>query len=402
MTAFPPSWYAETAAPLPAFAALGEDTEAEVCVIGGGFSGVNVALELAGAGVDVVLLEAARIGWGASGRNGGQVIGDPVLSGHVPDEAQDALRWRGHEIIRARIARHGIEAHLAPGHLTAAFRPRQLRALEAGLGEGQEMVDAARAEALTGHRAYCGGLLSPRDFAVHPLNLVRGEARAAAEAGARIFEGTPALSVSRGLVSTARGRVRAKTVVIAGNAYHRLMPGRLGGYVFPAGSYLIATEPLAEPPMPPGAPAVADANVVLDYYRMTHDGRMLFGGRCNYSGRVPRNIAASMRPRMERLWPSLKDARITHAWGGNIAITISRNPMIAEVEPGIMVLQGYCGHGVNVTHIAAEAVALRILGDGTRFEMLRDAKQWRLPLPGPLGSWGLAAGMVWYRARDMV
>jgi glycine/D-amino acid oxidase-like deaminating enzyme len=412
------SYYAATRNDPARYPRLDGDLDTEVCIIGGGFSGVSTALTLAERGAAVTLVEANLIGWGASGRNGGQMIAGIERKERLTrvwgERARDvfrALRFRGHEIITGRIARYAIDCDLVRGAITAATRPGHMKKLEAEYDDEQdkthvELVDRETVRALLGTDAYHGGLIERRDGHLHPLNLCLGEARAAASLGVRIFEDTPAMAIKEdnGLtVTTPTGRVRARSVVIAGNAYHRLERRRLGGLLFPAGSYIICTEPL-------GAEraeainrdnlAVIDSNLVIDYFRLTPDRRLLFGGLCHYSNRDPRSISGALRPRMERIYPGLARARIDYEWGGHIGIVITRVPLIRRIAPEIYVLQGYSGHGLAMSHIASEIVADAICGHSERLELFEKVPQWRIPAGQWLGNQILALGMAWYRLKD--
>ena len=246
-----------------------------------------------------------------------------------------------------------------------------------------------------------------RDGHVHPLNLCTGESRAAAGLGVQFFEQSPVTEIRHGRtprVITGRGHVDADTVVLAGNAYHRLEGKHLSGLTFPAGSYIIATEPLPGDLLEEINPrdfAVCDLNEVVDYYRISADGRMLYGGRCNYSGREPRDIAASIAPRMLKTYPQLKGYRIDYQWGGKISIVIRRIPLLGCIDNNIYYAQGYSGHGVNGTHIMAEIVAEAISGTMEKFDMFARMKHFRIPGGQWLGNQMLALGMLYYRLMDL-
>ncbi|MBS0240211.1 MAG: FAD-binding oxidoreductase [Proteobacteria bacterium] len=417
------SYYAATANDQTRFPALEGTVKADVCVIGGGFSGVATALTMAERGRSVVLLEAKRIGWGASGRNGGQMIGG--ISGEATIKQQLGaagaklvrdIRYRGHEIIEGRIAKYGIACDLQYGWMEVAARPRHMDHMRSyveervkdGDGGGLEIVEAAGMPSVLGTNSYYGGYIDRRSGHLHPLNLCRGEAHAAAAHGAQIFENSTVISLGGGAkpwVQTDRGRVEAGSVVIGGEIFNRFGQRGLKGLMLPAGSYIIATEPLTGSEMATVDPqnlAVADSNVVLDYFRMSADRRMLFGGRCNYTNRDPPDIAAVMRPRMIEIYPQLKDARIEFSWGGTIAIVVNRVPAIGRLAPNLYYLQGYSGHGVNATHIAAEIVSDAICGTMEQFDLFDRIKHVRLPLSEVAGNYMLALGMLYYRIRDLL
>ncbi len=417
------SYYAATANDQTRYPALEGTVKADVCVIGGGFSGVATALTMAERGRSVVLLEAHRIGWGASGRNGGQIIGGISGEETIRDQLGAAgaklvrdIRYRGHEIVEGRIAKYGIACDLKYGWMEVAARPKHMNHMRAyvekrikdGDGDQLEIVEADAVPGVLGTSAYFGGYIDRRSGHLHPLNLVRGEARAAASLGAKIFEDSRVVRLSGGAkpwVETERGKVEAQTVVIGGEIFDRFGQSKLKGLMLPAGSYIIATEPLTgaeTATVDPQSFAVADSNVVLDYFRMSADRRMLFGGRCNYTNRDPPDIGATMRPRMIEVFPQLKDVKVEFAWGGTIAIVVNRVPAIGRLTPNLYYLQGYSGHGVNATHIAAEVVSDAICGATERFDLFDRIKHVRLPLSEQFGNYMLALGMLYYRIRDLL
>lgn len=421
MTAHAPSWYAATAAPAPDRPSLTGKTDADVCVIGGGFTGVASALTLAERGRSVVLLEANRIGWGASGRNGGQVLpgwsGEGEFAKQLGDRGAEFLnrtRYAGNEIIERTIARYAIRCDYGRGAMTAANNRRQFDALKAELAEAARSADAGHMSVVergdvrrhVATDAYFGGLIDAKAGHCHPLNLALGEAAAAETLGVRIFERSPVADVAEGdphVVKTATGVVRARTVILAGNAYHRLAHDKLGGYMLPAQTFMIATAPLGEAraqALIPGNLAVADANWVLDYFRRTSDHRLLFGGRCTYSNRVAADIEAELRPRMLRVFPELADVAIDYAWTGTIGIPLNRVPLIGEIAPGFFFAQGYSGHGVNCSHIAAEILADAMeLRDADK-KLFESVRHFRIPAAEAIGNPMLAMGMTWFRIKD--
>lgn len=417
------SYYAATANTKTDYPELRGSERADICVIGAGFTGIATALTLAERGYSVTVVEANRVGWGASGRNGGQLIGGISGEAHIAKrlgaEVEDALwdmRWRGHEIIYERVEKYGIDCDLKAGYIEVALKQRHIRDLEEqcetferrGFPWEYRMLTRAETEETLGTRAYVGSLYNLRDGHLHPLNLCIGEAKAAADLGVRIFEHSPVTRIHHGgtpRVETGQGHVDATTVVLAGNAYHRLENEHLSGLTFPAGSYIIATEPLSEDlirEINPRDMAVCDLNEVVDYYRLSADGRMLYGGRCNYSGREPRSIQASIRPRMLKVYPQLAEARIDYEWGGKIGINLTRLPLLGRIGKNVYYSQGYSGHGVNATQIAGEVVADAICGTMERFDLFAKTRHHRIPLGQRIGSQVVALGMLYYRLRDLL
>ncbi len=416
-----PSWYAATAHAAPVRPAFDGAAETEICVIGGGFTGVAAALALAERGRSVLLLEAHRIGWGASGRNGGQVL--PGWSGEGEFAKQlgergvrflDRTRYAGNDIIERNIQRYGINCDYVRGAMTVANNERQYRALikehnDASARREADHLTLVDRDDLRRHvdtRCYVGGLIDARAGHCHPLNLVLGEAEAAEREGVRIFEASPVIDIVEGephIVRLSAGEIRAKAVILAGNAYHQLAQKRLGGYMLPAQTFMMATAPLGDErarALIPDNLAIADANWVLDYFRRTRDNRLLFGGRCTYSNRIAADIAAELQPRMVRVFPQLADARIEFAWTGTIGIPLNRVPLIGRLASTFFFAQGYSGHGVNCSHIAAEILADAFDLRDADASLFEEISHFRIPAAGVIGNPMLAMGMTWFRLKD--
>lgn len=417
------SYYAATVNDATRYPRFAGERTADVVIVGGGFSGVSAAISLRERGYSVILLEANRIGWGASGRNGGQMIAG--ISGEHNIKAQLGaggvkllrdIRYRGHDIIADRIAKYAIDCDLKYGWMEAAARPRHMPALRAyveerqaeGDGEGLEIVEPGDIGSVLGTTIYHGGYIDRKSGHLHPLNLIMGEARAATGLGVEIYEDSAAIELVGGahpFVRTAMGRISASSIILAGSTDHAFQRGPLRGLTFPTGSYIIATEPLDEATaraINPQDLAVADSNIVLDYFRMSADKRMLFGGRCNYSNRDPGDLSAALRPRLIEIFPALRDKRIDFTWGGRIDIVLTRVPAIGRLEPNVYYMQGYCGHGVNATHLAAEIVADAVSGTMEKFDLFARIRHLRLPVPRWAGNQMLALGMLYYRLRDLL
>ncbi len=418
-----PSYYAATLNDATRYAPLEGTVQTDVCVVGGGFSGIATALTLAERGYKVVVLEAQRVGWGASGRNGGQMIaghsGEAEIERQLGDAGKKlllAIRYRGHDIIRERVAKYAIQCDLKNGWMEVAARPSHLSMIrghyedliKTGNPSDYQFFEKHELPEMVAANLYEGGYIDWRSGHLHPLNLCLGEARAAANLGVTIFENSAVLELKGGakpFAKTANGRVEAKAIVLGGDTYHRFERGRLNGLQLGAGSYIIATAPLDEATarrLMPRDVAVCDSNVVLDYYRLSADRRMLFGGRCNYSNRDPDDIGATMKPRLTKIFPELADVPVEFAWGGSIGIVLNRVPAIGRLEPNVYFMEGYCGHGVNMTHIAGEIVADAIAGTMEKFDLFDKIKHTRLPVGRWAGNQILALGMIYYRLRDLM
>ncbi|AQW70528.1 NAD(P)/FAD-dependent oxidoreductase [Pseudomonas parafulva] len=421
------SYYAASSAPHPDHAYLQGEHTADVCIVGGGYSGLNTALELAERGFSVILLEARKIGWGASGRNGGQLIrgvghGLEQFLPVIGEQGVRDLQLMGLEavqIVRDRVARHAIACDLTWGYCDLANKPAQMAGLaeEAehlrSLGYAHELRLVAKDDIhdVVGSQRYAGGLVDMGSGHLHPLNLALGEAAAAARLGVKLHEQSEVTRIDYGpqvQVHTAQGRVRAQTLVLCCNAYLNGLNGELGGKVLPAGSYLIATEPLGEArarSLLPQNMAVCDQRVALDYYRLSADHRLLFGGACHYSGRDPKDIAAYMRPKMLRVFPQLADVRIDYQWGGMIGIGANRLPQVGRLpdKPNVYYAQAYAGHGLNATHLAARLLGEAISGQQSgRFDLFAKVPHMTFPGGKHLRSPLLALGMLWHRLKELV
>lgn len=414
------SYYAATVNDDTDFAPLSGEQRADVCVIGAGFTGISSALHLAERGYNVHVVEANKVGWGASGRNGGQMIGgisgEKNIARNLGKDVEDVfreLRWAGHEIIRERVQKYGIQCDLKFGYLDVAIKERHLREFEADherlqeAGFPHEIRLLSRDETVEtiGTTAYIGAHLNMANGHLHPLKMCVGEARAAVSLGATIYEGSPVLNIEKSgkpRVVTERGSVTADFVIIAGNAYH-MLERKLRGIMFPVNSFIVATEPLSEETVNEINPkdlAVCDPNFVLEYFRLSADKRLLFGGRANYFGSDPEVIRRFHRPKMSRIYPQLANIGIDYAWGGTIGVPLNRVPQLGRIAPSVFYCQGYSGHGVNVTHLAGQILADAVAGTVERFDLFANVK----PLVVPGAHWFsnpmVALGMMYYQLKD--
>lgn len=414
------SYYAASASPKSDYPPLRGSQSADVCVIGAGFTGISTALHLAERGYEVQVIEANKVGWGASGRNGGQVIGglsgEKKLAARLGSDGEAVaweMRWTGHDIIRERVRSYAIDCDLKWGYLDVAIKPRHLREQRAeyerlqshGFPYEYRLLDREETAPTIGTTAYIGALLNMGNGHLHPLNLCLGEARAAVSRGATIYERSPVLRIEHGprpRVITAAGSVSADLVVIAGNAYHFIEP-ELRGRMFPVNSFIIATEPLGADvaaAINPRDLAVCDPNFVLEYFRLSADKRLLFGGRCNYFGNDPRVIRQKLTPKMLRIYPRLACTRIDYAWGGTIGVTLNRVPLMGRVSPNVIYSQGYSGHGVNVTHLAGRILADAIGGTLERFDLFAGIEPVVVPGAHTFRKQMVALGMLYYQIKD--
>ena len=420
-SSYPVSYYAASANPAPPRPALEGAITPEVAIVGAGFTGLSAAITLAERGHDVVVLEAARVGWGASGRNGGQIVNGLNASletitaryGTATAGLVGTVVQEGGEIIRERIARYGIACDLKDGNIFTAFTPRQMQELEAKQAlwrrhghDNFEMLDRGALRAHVASDVYLGGMLDRSGGHLHPLNLALGEAAALESLGGRIHEQTSVTGIDdiagRPVIRTARGEVRPRILILAGNAYLGHAVPELADRVMPFSTQIMATEPLGDRgrALLPTDMCVEDVRYVLDYYRLSADGRLLWGGGTVYGGTDPADIRAKLVPNMERVFPELKGVAIDHAWSGNCAISFSRVPQIGRLGPVSYYAQGYSGHGVVGSHLFGRMLGEAAHGDTSRFDVFA-AIPW-IPFPGGrrfavpysvLGSW-------WYGLRD--
>jgi gamma-glutamylputrescine oxidase len=422
------SYYEASVQRPPASPALAGRVEADVCVVGAGYSGLSASLELAARGYSVVTLEARRIGWGASGRNGGQVIvgfaADSVIEAQLP--AAEARRaWdisvEGLRLLRERVARYAIDCDYVPGYLTLAVTARKARALDAWARRIRRLYDyplqsiePTEIGAWIASKRFHSGAFDPQSGHLHPLKFCLGLAAAARVTGVRIFENSPVRHVDRGehpLVKTTNGEVACRFLVLAGNVYlseyggpgDRVAP-EVGGRIMPVGTYIIATETMnkarADALIRQRA-AVSDTNFVLDYFRLSADNRLLFGSGDSYSAATPRKLVNRLRQQMLAVFPQLADLSVEYSWGGFVDITMNKAPDFGRVDPNIYYLQGFSGHGLALTGMAGKLVAEAVAGQAERFDLFRRIKH--LPFPGgPLmRTPALVLGMLYFRLRDL-
>ena len=415
------SYYAATAHPWAATLPLRGEIQADLVVVGGGATGLSAALHAAGRGMSVVVLEGGRVGWGASGRNGGQMIpglrkgAAELVRSYGPARAKALfdLSLEARELVLALIEAHGIDCDLkTTGHLLGAVKasdPRWMAEEAECLATVMDYPHAAllsaaetRAEVDT---PYYGGLLDRLGGHMHPLNYTLGLARAALAAGAVIHESSTAVALQRPAgggvrVTTAGGAVRAAHAVLAGDALLTGLEPRVNNRIMPVANYVVATEPLADArTLIPHDVAVSDSRFVVNYYRLTADGRLLFGGGERYTPGPPRDIAGFVRPFMERVFPQVAGRRIDHTWGGLVSITTTRLPHLGREGP-VYFAHGYSGMGVLLSTLAGKLVVEAISGEGGRFDLFAAVEPAAFPGRGPLRAPLHVLGMLWYALRD--
>ncbi|MAK92700.1 MAG: FAD-dependent oxidoreductase [Oleibacter sp.] len=416
------SYYVDTAIDIGAFPALASEVEADVCVIGAGFTGLSASLHLAERGYSVTLLEANRVGWGASGRNGGQ-----VCQGHNQD-AEDLVAKVGMkdgkalfdmsvesvELVRQLIEKHNIECDLKKGIAYVAARKSDIKDMHDSAAYMQNEMGYDRVRKLStqevqdmlGTDQYFGGKLWKDALHLHPMNYVRGLGKAAAAAGVNIYENSRVKSYRAGKnaeVVTEGGKVKAKYILVACNGYLDKLEPRVAGKIMPIRSLMLATEPLSDEMckrINRDDVAVADSKFAVNYFRTSGDNRLLWGGRETYTGRQPKDVGQFVRGAMIRRYPYLKDVKIDYGWSGQLAITLNRQPHFERLEENLFVAQGYSGHGVAMATLGGKLMADAISTSAEKFDLFA-----RYPTPSfPGGTLlrkpGHILGMMYYVFRD--
>lgn len=417
------SWYEDTAGPRPEYPALDGDRQADVVIIGGGFTGLSAATHLAKAGTNVVLIEAHRFGDGASGRNGGQLgTGQRAWAEELESElgftrakALFDLAEEAKAYLLDFTAANGIDIDYMPGQMSVAHKPRYVDDYKAHAEimasrfnyPHVSFMDASETAERLGSTHYYGGTRDTGTGHIHPLKLVIGTGRAAAAAGAHLFEKTPSTGItSQGgkvRVTTPRGTITAQKCLIAVNAYGGKLEPVSAAHIMPIGSFIGATVPLgADSKVIPGGESVDDSRFVVRYFRKSRDGRLLFGGREIYGVNDPKDIHIHIRKQITEIYPALKDVEITHGWGGYVGITVPRKPFVREVMPNVISMGGYSGHGVMLSNFFGKLYAEAVAGNRDRLKLIEELKI--PPFPGgrrfrtPL----LFLALNWFALRDRI
>ena len=419
---YPDSYYAASRNIERAPTVLEGDIQADVAVLGAGYSGLSTAIHLAEKGYKVAVVEGARVGWGASGRNGGQIVNGLNASldtirrryGEEAGAFVGGLVQEGGRIIRRLVSTYGIDCDLKDGNIYAAYTAAHMKDLEHkkalwkryGMDDHQ-LLDREAMRRLVNTDAYVGGMLDTTGGHMHPLNLTLGEAKALESLGGTIYEQSPVTKVEheadKPVIHTAKGRVTANVAVLCGNAYLGHVVPKLVSRVMPVSTQMMATEPLGREralSLIPSDRCVEDVRYILDYFRLSADNRMIFGGGTVYGGTDPADVRAKLRPNMEKVFPSLKGVKIDHAWSGNFALSFSRVPQMGKIGRNTYFAHGYSGHGVTGSHLFGKILSEAIDGDLSRFSQF-EKLPW-IPFPGgrmfraqysTIGSW-------WYQFKD--
>ncbi|MDE1182632.1 FAD-binding oxidoreductase [Paraburkholderia sp.] len=397
--------------------------EVDVCVIGAGYAGLSVALECRARGLSVIVVDAHRPGWGASGRNGGQTLvgfaKDEIFErqlGNQGARAAWAMSVEGVALVRERIERYGIACDFTPGYLTVATKPKRVPDLRAWMESATSRwgydrlswLDTDEIRARIASKRYLAGVYDPFSGHLHPLKYCLGLADAARREGAQLFAHSPVIDVLRGarpIVRTSKGEVRCRFVSACGNAtIGNVLPADIAARVAPIASYIIATEPLGNEradALIAGRAAVCDNNFFLDYFRVSADHRVLFGGRASSTGASPLQLTEEIRKRMVDVYPQLADVRIEYAWGGFVDVTRNRAPDFGSIDPNYFYVQGFSGHGVALTGIAGRVVAQAMAGESAAFDLFAQLRHARFPGGSALRGPVLELGMLYHRLLEL-
>jgi gamma-glutamylputrescine oxidase len=415
------SWYEDTAGARPQYLALDGDRQADVIIVGGGFTGLSAAVHLAKAGADVVLIDAHRFGDGASGRNGGQfgtgqrawVEEMEAALGFSRAKALFDLAEQAKAHLLEFTAVNKIDVDYTPGQLSVAHKKRFLDDYKAHADIMAErfsyphmsFMDARETAERLGSSAYFGGVRDTGTGHIHPLKLVIGTARTAAEAGAHLFENTPSTSIAstagKVRVTTPTGTITAQKCLLAVNAYGGALEPVSAAHIMPIGSFIGATVPLgADSRVLPGGESVDDSRFVVRYFRKSKDGRLLFGGREIYAVSDPKDIHIGIRKQIAEIYPGLKDIEITHGWGGYVGITLPRTPFVREVMPNVISAGGYSGHGVILSNFVGKLYAETVAGNRDRLKLIEELKIPPFPGGRRLRAPLLFLALNWFALRD--
>ena len=418
---YPPSYYAEHATQLEKFQCLKSEIRADVCVVGGGFTGLSTALHLAQSGYKVAILEAQRIGFGASGRNGGQVSGgqrmdqeglEAILGDEHAKELWD-ISQQSVDLVR-NLSSDMEDCGVVDGIIHTAHRKRYVKEEHAytdhlrkkyGYGKIQNL-SLEETHHLVNSPAYFGGTLDMGAGHIDPLRYALGLARKCINLGVEIYEQSKVINVKSGdtaKIKTQNGSISAKFVVLACNGYLGRLNSRVAARVMPINNFIIATEPMSEDAQEAlikNNHAVADSKFVINYFRFSPDRRLLFGGSESYGYKFPRDIAAAVRKPMLEIYPQLKNTRIDYAWGGTLGITMNRMPHFERIDGNILSASGYSGHGVAMATMAGKMASDAIRGQAEQFDFMASVPTPRFPGGAMLRSPLLVLAMLWFSMRD--
>ncbi|MCF6321677.1 MAG: FAD-binding oxidoreductase [Rhizobiaceae bacterium] len=421
---YPPSWYAASATTKLDLTPLDKDIRVDVCIVGAGYSGLSAGLHLAQAGKNVCIIDAHRVGWGASGRNGGQLGSGQRLEQseleHLLGKKTAHSLWQlaqdSKTLVKSLIDIHNMDCKPKPGIIHANHRARfnsdskkEVRLLNEEYGyDAMRFIDKEECREMIGSEAYYGGVLDTNAAHLHPLNYALGLGKAAIDAGASIYERTRALSIETGSkvkIQTERGVVTADHLIFACNGYLGDLDQTVARRVMPINNFIVATQPLSQQlakSLIRDDVAVADSRFVVNYFRLSEDNRLLFGGGETYGYRFPDDICKFVSKPMLNIFPQLADTALEYGWGGTLAITRSRLPHFARPSTNINSISGYSGHGLGMATLAGRLVADSIVGNGKNFELFQAINCNSFPGGPALRSPLLILAMLYHSLLDKV
>lgn len=416
------SYYAASANAAPVREPLNGSQSFDICIVGAGYSGLSAGLFLAEKGHKVAIVEGAKVGWGASGRNGGQIVNGLNASlqtiekryGRDTSEFVASVVQEGQEIIRERVKTYDIKCDLKDGNLFTAYTDKHMQELEErkALWESygirnQSLLSKEEIRARVGTDLYVGGMVDTTGGHMHPLNLALGEAAAFESRGGVIFEHSPVVSVdteaAQPVIQTEEGQITAKTLLLCGNAYLGNVLPTLSKRVMPVSTQMIATAPLGDDlaqQLLPSDECVEDIRYILDYFRLSADKRMIFGGGVVYGGTDPEDVVKKIRPNMDKVFPALKNVKIDYAWSGNFALSFSRVPQMGRIGKNTYFAHGYSGHGVTGSHLFGRILSEAVDADVSRFDVFANVPWYPFPGGRALRVPYSAIGSWYYALRD--
>jgi gamma-glutamylputrescine oxidase len=416
------SWYAASTNIDIDFPTLEGEVQADVCIIGGGYTGLSSAIHLRDLGYSVAVLEANKVGWGASGRNGGHVGTGQRSDQHTLEKmvGQDHARelWQlgldAVDTVTGLIDRFNIDCELKEGNLHVASKAGDVAELREEVEHLQShygydkirYVDKPELAEMTSGQGFHGGSVDAGCKHLHPLNYALGLARAAHSLGAAIYENSQVTAYTEGSevrVKTEQGEVRARYLIVACNGYLEKLEPRTAGKIMPINNYMLATEPLPEQlarRLIRDDTSMSDSLFVINYWKLSADNRLLFGGGESYTRRFPADIGRFVQKYMLRIYPELANTPIDYGWGGTLAITLNRMPDFGRLSSQVFYAHGFSGHGVPTATMAGKLLAEVISGTAERFDVMANVPSHQFP-GGTLLRWpGLVAGMLFYSLRD--
>ena len=403
---------------------LTSDIDVDICVIGGGLTGISSAINLSKKGYSVILCEARKIGWGASGRNGGQ-LGIGMRKDQFTIEKKLGLKhakelWslglEAVEDVKNLIKENEIDCHLVNGVMSTACFEKDIDEYKFEIEhmaknydfEGYKFFNKEKIREEINSKMYLAGLLNSGSYHLNPLKLTLGLAKVAQKNKVKIFENTPIEKIreegDRVQVMSKKGLIRANQVVVACNGYLDSILGSKKNKFMPINNYVVATEPLGEKrarELIKNNYAVCDTRFIIDYYRFSEDWRMIFGGGETFTSNFVKNATSFVSKRMIKVFPQLQNVKIDYSWGGTLAITVNRLPHFGTLMNNkVSFAFGYSGHGLALSVLAGKLIGENIHGDHERFKFFSDINHMSIPLGSIFRRPIYSSAILYYKIRD--